>query len=375
MKNTFCKIGRRAALSASALMFVFFASCSDDDALPIIPQSSSFTTQRLVFTTLEPAVNTTRAHWSDAKGSGSLLFNWDEDLEGKEVMTIVSDGVSFAECYDTKQTSLWARGMYGSYSFIHPISNEDGASTDATFETVGYYRSAEVENYKYVHMVTPFCDEEAPEVSNTHFGVKMTMPGTFVQPTSKDPTFLRNYMMMYASAPMSDGTANLEFQKLATTFRFIIANQRATEVTIKGVKVEVSDNQPVGSKYVQLKADAEHSALSVEYMDADVYSEIVTNFVDAKVPTGETYTGYAMALPLSSNDAFKDRSIKFIILTEEDEYLAYELSGSTLASANVAYGEDMYNWTPRTTYTIRMYLTDELSVKEFTVSSLDSSWD
>ncbi|MBQ2394111.1 MAG: hypothetical protein II303_08080, partial [Alistipes sp.] len=64
-----------------------FSSCNDDDSKPDTPQNAY---EQLTFSSAdEPS---TRAVWADPNGSGSLVFNWEADDKGTEMVALLSDG-------------------------------------------------------------------------------------------------------------------------------------------------------------------------------------------------------------------------------------------------------------------------------------------
>ena len=75
-----------ALIAASALV-----ACQQDDIVPDTPEQSGVSKyEQLTFSSGdEPS---TRAVWSDEKGSGSLVFNWEADDKGTEMVALLSDG-------------------------------------------------------------------------------------------------------------------------------------------------------------------------------------------------------------------------------------------------------------------------------------------
>ena len=69
------------------------------------------------------------------------------------------------------------------------------------------------------------------------------------------------------------------------------------------------------------------------------------------VPAGGKYTAYAMALPLSNNNAFKGETLNVNIKCAGVENIAFQVPGEKIASVN---GSAIYNWIGGKSYTIRI---------------------
>ena len=77
-----------------ALAMFSFASCSNDDIVPDTPEQPSVSKyEQLTFSSAdEPS---TRAMWSDEKGSGSLVFNWEADDKGTELLVCALGSIGY----------------------------------------------------------------------------------------------------------------------------------------------------------------------------------------------------------------------------------------------------------------------------------------
>ena len=122
-----------------ALAMFSFASCSNDNITPDMPdtpeQPSVSKYEQLTFSSAdEPS---TRAMWSDEKGSGSLIFNWEADDKGTEVVAMLTGEDSFIPNYPSENPSADELNdiKYHSYMTISP--QEDLHKAD--FKTVRYF--------------------------------------------------------------------------------------------------------------------------------------------------------------------------------------------------------------------------------------------
>ncbi|MBQ7350461.1 MAG: hypothetical protein IJW56_06240, partial [Bacteroides sp.] len=188
--------------------------------------------------------------------------------------------------------------------------------------------------------------------------------------------------MLYGEAEMKDGSAQIPFNHIPATFRFIITNQRpAATTTIKSVQVTLVDAegnvQPVAANHVAVVIELENNTIELLYgHDAsNTHTSITTQLGQngTAVAKGEQYIAYAMALPVGKADtgmpdenAFKDKKIQFTIeaLGPDNEHLSFELDADKLAAANP---NNEYNWVGGKSYTIRMSLDDGLLVQDITV--------
>ena len=81
-----------------------FASCNNVDITPDVPEQPSVSKyEQLTFSSAdEPS---TRAVWADPIGSGSLIFNWEADNAGTEVVALLTGEDSFIPNYPSENPS------------------------------------------------------------------------------------------------------------------------------------------------------------------------------------------------------------------------------------------------------------------------------
>ncbi|MBQ1201675.1 MAG: hypothetical protein IIX59_06840, partial [Alistipes sp.] len=120
----------------TALALLSFASCQQDDIVPDIPEQPSVSKyEQLTFSSAdEPS---TRAVWSDPNGKGNLIFNWEADNAGTEVVAMLTGEDSFIPNYPSENPSADELNdiKYHTYMTISP--QEDLHKAD--FKTVRYY--------------------------------------------------------------------------------------------------------------------------------------------------------------------------------------------------------------------------------------------
>ena len=355
---------------ASMVLAGLFTSCNnriepDGPDTPVNPEES-ITDYRLIFDGGVDTGNETRAHWSDPRGKGNLIFNWDytpENEEGNEMVMIFHKAEFVASIED----------KYHTYTSIKPHVKYTDDAHWAMFETVEKYDSSlssgEYDGY-YVMALTPFNDVNRASIDycdNEEFVAILPMPGVFEQSEDKEPTFLRDYMYMYTNERIIGGNATLFFQHIPATFRFKIVNNRPETARINSVKVTVVDTdgteQPVASKSAEAYLIADEDP-TFNY-STDSYTEVTTN-INTDLATGELFTAYALVLPLDGNAPLQGKKIRFSIdaSNPDNEHLSFELDAETLAKAN--YGE--FNWVGGKSYTINMKLDDVLTLDGITVT-------
>ena len=336
-----------------------FASCNNVDITPDTPEQPSVSKyEQLTFSSAdEPS---TRAVWADPNGSGSLVFNWEVDDKGTEMVALLSDGSAFVRNYSSENPTDedLQEALYHTYMTISP--KEDLHRAD--FKTVRYYNKEDKDAAKAVYAVTPVNDFCIFEADETSFSAQMEMPAVFVQSFSQTPEFLCDYMMMYGLGEFENGSASISFKHIPATFRFIITNMRPTTARLENVSLSVDGGAPIGSNYAEVHGDYTTESL---YVDFAGNHTSITTLLNTTLESQETYTAYAMALPLGNNETLEDKDIKFVITTEEHEFLSFVLKGEQIAGAN-PNGE--YNWVSGKSYTIRMSLNDVLTFEEISVA-------
>lgn len=354
--NRYFKILATAVAAAGLL-----ASCNREDIGPDNPDQPSVSQYaQLTFSSAdEPS---TRAVWADPNGSGSLVFNWEADDKGTEMVALLSDGSAFVRNYSSENPTGDELNdiKYHSYMTISP--QEDLHRAD--FKTLRYYDTEDMAKAKAVYAVTPVNDFCIFEADETSFSAQMEMPASFVQSFSQTPEFLRDYMMMYAQATIVNGSATLNFKHIPATFRFIITNKRPTTARLENMSLSIDGGASVGSNFAEVHGDYTTESL---YVDFAGNHTSITTLLNTTLASQESYTAYAMALPLSDSETLNGKEIKFVINTEEHGFLSFVLTGSQIANANKSYGEDIYNWVGGKSYTIRMSLSDVLTFDGITV--------
>ena len=334
------------------------ASCSNDDIRPDTPKD---TYEQLTFSSDdEPS---TRAVWNDEKGSGSLIFNWEADYYGPELVTLLTGEDSFIPNYPSENPSVDELNdiKYHSYMTISPKDDPHRAD----FTTLRYYNTEDKSATKTVFAVTPINDFNTFEADETSFKAKMEMTATFVQLFSQNPDFLRDYMMMYGQAKFENGSASIAFKHIPATFRFIITNKRPVEAKLETVSLTIDDATPVGSIYAEINGRYDTESLAVEFPDDSYYHNTITTMVNTTLQSQESYIAYALALPLPESESFEGKELKFVITTTEHDFLSFVLDTEQISNVN-PNGE--YNWVGGKSYTIRMSLDDVLTFEGISVS-------
>ena len=342
-----------------------FASCNNVDITPDNPEQPSVSKyEQLTFSTADDdaAKAATRAVWSDPNGKGNLIFNWEEDNAGIEVVALLTGEDSFIPNYPSENPSADELNdiKYHTYMTISP--QEDLHKAD--FKTVRYYNKEDKDAAKAVYAVTPVNDFCIFEADETSFSAQMEMPASFVQSFSQTPEFLRDYMMMYGLGEFENGSASISFKHIPATFRFIITNKRPTTARLENMSFSIDGGASVGSNFAEVHGDYTTESL---YVDFAGNHTSITTLLNTTLASQESYTAYAMALPLSDSETLNGKEIKFVINTEEHGFLSFVLTGSQIANANKSYGEDIYNWVGGKSYTIRMSLNDVLTFESITV--------
>ena len=345
-----------------------FASCNNEKIVPDTPTEGELV--QLTFGSTDAPG--TRAVWKDETGKGNLVFNWESDTR---MAAVISNGSEFISNYSAPDN--YNDSQYHTSLTVTPQENPHYA----TFKTERYYSENTISTQAKKIFVTSGYSSNASS-SASSFRTSMEMPNLFTQQVSQQPDFLREYMMLYGEAEMKDGSAQIPFNHIPATFRFIITNQRpAATTTIKSVQValvDAEDNvQPVAANHVAVVIELENNTIELLYgHDAsNTHTSITTQLGQngTAVAKGGEYIAYAMALPVGKADtgmpdenAFKDKKIQFTIeaLGPDNEHLSFELDADKLAAANPG---NVYNWVGGKSYTIRMSLNDVLTFEGITV--------
>ena len=292
------------------------AVACDQNHDPIVPDTPKGTYAQLTFSSGdEPS---TRAVWNDEKGSGSLIFNWEADEDGTEMVALLTDGKNFICNYPSANPSEedLQETVFHTYMTISP--KEDRHKAD--FKTLRYYNKEDKNAAKAVFAVTPVNDFCIFEADETSFSVQMEMPEIFVQTESQHPEFLSDYMMMYGLGEFVNGSATIPFKHIPATFRFIITNKRPIDATIETVSLSIDGGASVGSNIANV-----HGDYTIESLDVDFAGnhKSITTLLNTTLASQEVYTAYAMALPLGNNETLEGKDIKFVINTAEHGFLSF----------------------------------------------------
>ena len=89
------------AVAATGLL----ASCNREDVAPEQPDLPGISKyEQLTFSTADENAGkaATRAVWSDPNGKGNLIFNWEADDKGTEMVALLSDGSAFVRNYSSE---------------------------------------------------------------------------------------------------------------------------------------------------------------------------------------------------------------------------------------------------------------------------------
>lgn len=316
----------------------------------------------------------TRAIWEDPNGKSSLTFKWEQvDIEAPEtdrLTLIVSDGTSAIGTHASSEFGTSDAELTHSGLAVTP--NEADAHF-ADFETVRYYSTDDLKGAKYLYAVASNAKITADADKKAHI-CRLDMPSTFTQIQDQDPSFLRDYMHMYATASYGGNGSTLNFTHIPATFRFIISNGAQETVTIQSVSVTTLDGSAVASKTTDVTFGWAEGNAELTY-GTEGHSVVTTMLSEngVTIEKGNKYTAYTMALPLEGSDAFKGKALNFSIKSCNGETMASILDGETLAKAN---GGDIYNWVGGKSYTIKINIGEGgkatgavLTNKDITVAS------
>ena len=352
--NRYFKILATAVAAAGLL-----ASCNRVDVTPDQPDLPGISKyEQLTFSSAdEPS---TRAMWSDEKGSGSLIFNWEADETGTQMVALLSDGNGFVRNYPSANPTEEELQEEVIHTFMTISPKEDLHRAD--FTTVRYYDMEEMARATDIFVAAPLkATDKFYNDNGIGFEARMEMPAVFTQTESQNPEFLRDYMMMYGHATVENGNASIQFKHIPATFRFIITNKRPDEATIESVSMTIDDDAPIGSRYAAVWGYYDLVDINLECFAK--HTSITTN-LNATLESQEVYTAYAMALPLEFGATLEDKDVKFVINTVEHGFLSFVLTGAQIANANPG---NEFNWVGGKSYTIRMSLNDVLTFESITV--------
>ena len=358
--NRYFKILATAVAAAGLL-----ASCNREDVTPEQPDLPGISKyEQLTFSTADENAGkaATRAVWSDPNGKGNLIFNWEADETGTQMVALLSDGNGYIHSYPSEHPTEEELQEEVIYTFMTISPKEDLHRAD--FTSVRYYDTEEMARATDIFVAAPLkATDKFYNDNGIGFEARMEMPATFTQTESQNPEFLRDYMMVYGHAPVENGNASIQFKHIPATFRFIITNKRPTTARLEKMSFSIDGGASVGSNFAEVHGDYTTESLYVDF--AGNHTSIST-LLNTPLASQESNTAYAMALPLSDCETLEGKEIKFVINTEEHGFLSFVLTGSQIANANKSYGEDIYNWVGGKSYTIRMSLSDVLTFEGIT---------
>ena len=287
----------------------------------------------------------TRAVFDDASGSGNMALKWEGGVDN--LAFILSDGEKPIVSYASSQPSAEEGERYSALS----VTRYENDAYHADLQTVNYFASSDLASAKYCYAVSG-SESISEVVEDKHHLCHFKMPASFTQTVSQDPSFLAQYMYMYATTSYKGERTILDFHHIPATFRFVVTNAKEEAVSLQEASVSVADGAKVASKSVGLTFDwaKGNSELLLGKGAYDKVSVAIGNN-GASLAKGEKYIAYALALPSADSDAFKGKTLNFVVKINDAEHLAFELDGAKLAELN---GSNIYNWVGGNSYTVKV---------------------
>ena len=291
------------------------------------------------------------AAWRDDDGDGNLILKWEsvaiDSEETNSLAFIISDGEK--PIYSKATADAESTEGAVSYSGLAVTPHEEDAH-HADFQTVNYYTASDLARVKYCYAIAGGA-KISENSDNCVHTCHLEMPSTFTQSASQDPSFLRERMYMYATAAYKGENTTLEFKHIPATFRFIVTNSKSEAISLQEVSVSVDEGGSiVAAKSSDLWFDWATGTTDISF-SKNGHSKIAVTTNATQLASGEKYTAYAMALPLSNNDAFKGKTLNFSVKFDNQEQVAFQLDAAKLAEIN---GDGRYNWVSGKSYTIRV---------------------
>ena len=296
----------------------------------------------------------TRAVFDDTAGGGDMALKWEsvaDDSATYILAFVLSDGEKPILGYATDVPDEDEMGVAQSGLAVTPYEND---AYHADFQTLNYYASSSLANAKYCYAVAG-AERITEDAENRRHSIHFEMPASFSQSASQDPSFLKRYMYMYATTAYKGERTMLEFNHLPATFRFVITNTKAESVLLQEASVS-ADGAMVASKTAGMTLDWASGSAEVLLGKGSYDNVSVTLGDGASLAQGERYVAYAMALPSSEKNAFKDRTLKFSVKINDNDLAIFELDGAKLAEIN---GSNNYNWVSGNSYTIKINLEED----------------
>lgn len=295
----------------------------------------------------------TRAVWDDEKGEGGLILKWESVDIDSDRTNMLSFVLADAEkpILGTTSPDPDAAEDGVSYSGLSVTPYEEDAY-HAEFQTVNYYSASDLERAVRCYAVAGVTQITEDAEKGEHC-CSMTMPSSFTQSASQDPTFLRDYMFMYATAAYKGERTMLNFSHIPATFRFVITNSAPYTISLQEVSLTLSGEEggKVASNSAALTFDWHNGGADLQFGE-DGYGKVsVAMGKGAALASDAAYTAYAMALPLADNKSFVGKTLNFIVKSDNEERVAFALDGAKLAEIN---GSEIYNWVGGKSYTIKI---------------------
>ena len=298
----------------------------------------------------------TRAVFDDSKGSGDMALKWEsvaiDSKSANKIAFVLSDGEKPIEGYTTSQPTEEDKSLAHSGLAVTPY---EGDAYHADFQTVNYYAASDLADATYCYAVSGAARVTADAEKELH-SFHFDMPATFTQTASQDPSYLRDKMQMYATSTYKGERTMLDFNHIPATFRFVVTNSKEKAVSLQEASVSAAEEgTPVAAKMAGLTlawADGRAELL----FGKGGYEKVAVSTGNTSLARGEQYIAYALALPLADNDAFKGKTLNFVVKIDGVEHLAFQLDGAKLAELN---GSATYNWVSGKSYTIKVNIAND----------------
>ena len=295
----------------------------------------------------------------DSEGVGNISFAWEkvtaDSEDANEFALIVSDGVKAIPSYDSQSS-------YNPYSYtglcVEPLQDEP---SHAEFQTVRFYSKSDIEKAVKCYAVS---GKTVINEEDKQYSFDFELPSTFVQTQNQDPSFLKDYICMYAASQFRGNETTLSFNHIPATFRFIIDNNSPKSTTLQDVSISISDRsdsemQIMASSKATVVFELSEDDTELSY-DADGYDKVVTvvGGSDKTLNVGDRYTAYSMALPVGSDDAFRDKILNFEVHTSNSGTISYQVSAEDFAEKNAG----VFDWIGGKSYTVQISIGGDAGV-------------
>lgn len=189
------------------------------------------------------AAKTTRAHWDDKNGN---KFVWDDS--SNEMAIFVKES-------STGNLVPWGANKY-SMAKVARLADMNGKSMASIVSNSGMLKTdiqKLVVNQTPVYFFSPIisgAEDKGSSISAD--GVTLTLPSEFKQPSSHSLVDFKKYTYIMAESTISQvNNARIEaapavFKGIPAVIRFSVTNDRALEVKIKSISIEVTPKTPDG---------------------------------------------------------------------------------------------------------------------------------